>query len=303
MSGRASRYGTPSRADTRAVTAGLAPRVGSVVIVEGNSSSFGRGLAGTLVVTAGHMADQQVALVARPRPAYAVDAVTHPASKLTLLVGFGMATLLASVTLAAFVMVVAASTAWIVSGSPSVQQYFDQQHLALERRNRLVRRQAALQQAAVEASGLVELSALVDNIEDSDGGWTARRFQLEELIDRYVRVAIAHQRCLHAMQATDRSVLLRSLAATPPSSSPATSRCRRQLLERRIATWDRTALQATRFEDELAAITDLVRLLAQRAACPDALHDADLVEWRLAELDAEDLALHQLSAGTESEAA
>jgi hypothetical protein len=113
----------------------------------------------------------------------------------------------------------------------------------------------------------------------------------------YVGVAVAHQRCLQAMAATDRSLLLRSLAATPPSSSPETSRCRRQLLERRIATWDRTALQATRFEDELAEITDLVRLLAQRAACPDALIDGDRVEWRLAELDAEDAALHQLSAG------
>lgn len=221
----------------------------------------------------------------------------HPASKLTLLAGFGMATLLASISLAAFVMVVACSTAWFVSGSPSVQRYFDQQHLSQDRRARLAKRQAKLVTSGVEPSGLVELSTLVDLIEDSDGGWTYRRFQLDDLVERYVGVAIAHQKCLQAMQATDRSLLLRSLAATPPSSSPQTSRCRRQLLERRIATWDRTALQATRFEDELASITDLVRLLAQRAACPDGLVDGDLVEWRLAELDAEDAALHQLSAG------
>lgn len=247
------------------------------------------------------MADQQLVVLARSRPAYAVDAVMHPASKLTLLVGFGMATLLASVALAAFVMVVAASTAWMVSGSPSVQRFFDEQHLSADRRARLHKRQAKLVAAGVEPTGLVELSTLVDLIEDSDGGWTHRRFQLDDLVERYVAVAIGHQKCLQAMAATDRSLLLRSLAATPPSSSPETSRCRRQLLERRISTWDRTALQATRFEDELAAITDLVRLLAQRAACPDALVDGDLVEWRLAELDAEDAAMHQLTAGDDAD--
>jgi hypothetical protein len=99
------------------------------------------------------------------------------------------------------------------------------------------------------------------------------------------------------MQATDRSGLIRALAAAPALGSTAASRCRRELLERRIATWDRTALQATRFEDELAAITDLVRLLAQRSACPEALADNDLVQWRLAELDAEDQAMLQLAAG------
>jgi hypothetical protein len=248
------------------------------------------------------MADQQLALMARSRPAYAVDAVTHPASKLTLLVGFGMATLCASIALAAVFLAATTLTAWVVSGSPHVQTYFDRQHAAQDRRDRLGQRQAVLARAGVEPAGLIELSALVDAVEDSDGGWTARRFQLDELIDRYVSVSIAHQRCLHAMQATDRSLLLRALASTPPSPSPETARCRRQLIERRIATWDRTALQATRCEDELAAITDLVRLLAQRAACPDVV-DGDLVEWRLAELDAEDHALHQLTAGAEAEAA
>jgi hypothetical protein len=259
-------------------------------------------LAGTLVVTAAFMADQQLVL-ARSRPAYAIDAVTHPASKLTLLVGFGMATLCASVALAAVFLAATTVTAWFVSGSTHVQAYFDQQHTVQDRRERLGQRQLQLTRAGVEPAGLIELSALVDAVEDSDGGWTARRFQLDELLDRYVSVAIAHQRCLHAMQATDRSLLLRALAATPNGIVAEGTRCRRQLLERRIATWDRTALQATRFEDELAAITDLVRLLAQRAACPDALVDGDLVEWRLAELDAEDAALHQLTAGTESEAA
>jgi hypothetical protein len=244
------------------------------------------------------MADQQppVAIV-RSRPAYAVEAVAHPASKLMLLVGFGMATMLASIVLAAAVIVVATTGAWIASGSHYVQRHFDQQRDARTKRERSLKRQQALLAAGVEPGGLVELSSLVDAIEHSDNGWTARRFQLDELLDRYVAAAIGHQRCVSAMQATDRSGLIRALAAAPTLGSSEASRCRRELLERRIQTWDRTALQATRFEDELAAITDLVRLLAQRSACPDALVDNDLVAWRLAELDAEDQAMLQLAAG------
>ena len=240
--------------------------------------------------------------LARSRPAYTVDAFTHPASKVTLLIGLGMAALCASVALAGMFMVVCTTAAWLVAGSPQVQRYFDDQHVAQDRRDRLVHRQTQLLRAGIEPSAIVELSTLVELIEDADGGWIARRFALDELLDRYVGIAIAHQRCIHALQSTDRSLLLRTLAATAPNLGTAGSTCRRQLLERRIATWDRTAAQTTRLEDELASITDLIRLLAQRAACPDALADCELIESRLAELDAEDAALHQLTAGTEAEA-
>jgi hypothetical protein len=249
------------------------------------------------------MADQQSVALTRSRPGYAVAAVTHPAGKLALLVGLGMATLLASVAMAVAVVVVAAGVAWFAAGSPYVRKHFDELRTLRDRRERLAVRQAKLAAIGVDSGGLVELSTLVDLIEDTDDGWTARRFNLDDLLDRYVAVAISHQRCVYAMHTTDRMGLLRALASTPPSIASDVAKCRRDLIERRIATWDRTALQATRFEDELAAITDLVRLLAQRAACPDALADADLVQWRLAELDAEDAAMAQLTSGVESEAA
>jgi hypothetical protein len=248
------------------------------------------------------MAEQQSVALTRTRPGYAVAAVTHPAGKVTLLVGFGMATLLASLALAVAVVVVAAGAAWFAAGSPHVRKHFDEQRTLRDRRDQLAVRQAQLSAIGLDSRSLVELSALVDLIEDTDDGWTARRFQLDDLLDRYVAVAIGHQRCIYAMHTTDRIGLLRALESTPSPASDV-ARCRRDLIERRIATWDRTALQATRFEDELAAITDLIRLLAQRVACPDALVDADLVQWRLAELDAEDAAMAQLTAGVESEAA
>ena len=238
----------------------------------------------------------------RSRPAYALDAVAHPASKFLVFVGLGLATMLASMLVVVVVLAGVAAAAWVAAGSRHVRAHFDHLRVERDRRERLAHRAAELAAVGVDAGGLVELSALVDLVEAADGGWTARRFQLEDLLDRYVAVAIAHQRCVYAMHTTDRAGLLRALSSTPPRVISDVARCRRDLIERRIATWDRTAQQATWFADELAAITDLVRLLAQRATCPDTVGDAELIQWRLAELDAEDAAMAQLTAG-ESEAA
>ena len=240
---------------------------------------------------------QVATALARTRPAYAAQAMGHPASKLTLVTGLGLATMLASLTLAAVIFTVAASAAWIAAGSPQVRQHYDRQREERDRRMRNTQRHAKLVAAGVDPCGHTELTLLVETIETSDEGWTARRFQLDELLDRYIAVSIAHHRCLQAMHSVDRGALLRQLAAAPPMGGDA-SRCRRELLERRIACWDRCALQASRFEDELAAITDLIRLLAQRSACPDGEIDAELVAWRLAEIDAEDSALLQLAAAS-----
>ena len=248
------------------------------------------------------MADQQSVALTRSRPAYAVDAIAHPASKFLLFVGFGAATMIASVTLALVAVVVTVVAAWAASGSGYVRHHFDQLRDQRDRRARLGARAAQLAAVGVDPTGLVELTALVEVVETADQGWTARRFELVGLLDRYVTIAIAHQRCVYAMHTTDRAGLIRALASTPPRVASDVARCRRDLLERRIATWDRTAQQATRCSDELAAIVDLVRLLAQRASCPDTVADADLIQWRLSELDAEDAAMAQLTAG-ESEAA
>jgi hypothetical protein len=230
----------------------------------------------------------------RSRPAYAVDVIGHPAGKYSALVGLGTALLMASVVLAAAVAVTLVGVAWIAAGSQTVQRAIDRRRENELRRERRMFRERRMMRAGVQTLGLIELSALVDGIEgDRDGSIT--QYELDDLLDHYVALAVAHERCLAALRATDRIGLARQLGHLPNDASEAT-RCRRALIERRIACWDRCQTRAQQLEDELAATVDLVRLIAQRAACPDDPLELGAVARRLAELDLEDAALAQLEA-------
>jgi hypothetical protein len=96
------------------------------------------------------------------------------------------------------------------------------------------------------------------------------------------------------MRMADRDHLARARAEhlTAPGS-----RRRAEVFERRIRCWDQARQQADQCADELATLADLVRLLAQKAACPEPLLDDDLLDRRLGELDEEERAYRQLSVG------
>jgi hypothetical protein len=133
----------------------------------------------------------------------------------------------------------------------------------------------------------VDLLELVEQIEHSDP-LEAARFELQDLLEHFVRISIAQQRCANSLRLTGCG-----LQAIPIEAS----RRKREILARRLAHRDQCVKRIERLTEELEAIDELIRLVAQRVACPtlDLEFDRE-IDRRLWELDEVDAALKQLSA-------
>jgi hypothetical protein len=137
-----------------------------------------------------------------------------------------------------------------------------------------------------------ELRDLVNDIEKNDAG-EAERFELQPLLDHFISLAISHQKCLDALRLAGSTDLPRMM----PLPDPHRSARRREIMVRRLRHRDECVHRIEQLADELEAIDELVRLVAQRAACPALEGDLDReIERRLWELDAVEAALSQLSA-------
>jgi len=152
-----------------------------------------------------------------------------------------------------------------------------------------------LQQLRVVGLGRVEhyneLSVLVEQIERIDPALAAR-FELQGLLDHFIRAAVDHHRFSDALRLSGAGALPASLALAGPRS-----RRRRDLLQRRLAHRDACTQRMAELADEIDATDDLIRLVAQRVACPSQEPERDReIDRRLGELDEVDAALHQLSA-------
>jgi hypothetical protein len=137
-----------------------------------------------------------------------------------------------------------------------------------------------------------DLRDIVNEIERTDLA-EAKRFELQQLLDHFVTLAVSHQRCLDSLRLAGSSDLPRAL----PLPDPHRSVRRREIMARRLRHRDECIRRIERLADELEAVDELVRLCAQRVACPAV--DAELdreIERRLWELDEVDDALRQLSA-------
>jgi len=137
-----------------------------------------------------------------------------------------------------------------------------------------------------------ELRMLVEEIERLDAP-EAMRFELQDLLDHFVRLAVDHQRCVESLRLAGTNVLP---SAAPSGELTKSKRCR-EIIERRNHHRDECTRRMEKLADELQCIDELVRLAAQRAACPplEIVLDREL-DRRLWELDEVDAALHQLSA-------
>jgi CHASE3 domain sensor protein len=138
-----------------------------------------------------------------------------------------------------------------------------------------------------------ELRVLVEDIERLDET-EAARFELQDLLDHFVRLAVDHQRCLESLRLAGANTPLSPALA---DGELARSKRRRDLIQRRIRHRDECVGRMEKFSEELDNIDELIRLVAQRTACP-AL-DADLereVDRRLWEIEEVEAAFHQLSA-------
>jgi len=183
-------------------------------------------------------------------------------------------------------------------GASSTRYAFVRRHLdrQAEIRDRCRREAGRLKQlrpaGPVRQQQYIELRELVEEIERTDSG-EARRFELQDLLDHFVRLSISHQRCLEALRLAGSHDLPQSF----PICDATRSKRRREIMARRLRHREECLRRVERIADELEAIDELVRLVAQRVACP-AL-DPELereIERRLWELDEVDAALNQLSA-------
>lgn len=204
-------------------------------------------------------------------------------------VGLGYAGVLGAALAALAVLGIAAHGARY----PRVRAYIEHQRVLQARARRERRRIRALRPVgATRLEQYNELRALVDEIERLDAA-EARRFELQDLLDHYIRLAVDHRRCSDALHLA--SSCLAPVPMTPPDA--ARSRRRRDIIQRRMQHRDLCTRRMERLSDELAAIDEMIRLVAQRVACPDLEGDVDReLDRRLWELDEVDAALHQLSA-------
>jgi hypothetical protein len=134
---------------------------------------------------------------------------------------------------------------------------------------------------------LLEATALADAITLADARLAAH-LELDELLDHYVDVAIARERCRAVLE----SVTPAQLARKKPD--------RRGIFERRIALWNRCRDRAEALDDELAGLIELLRLAVDQTTLgdQDALLDGtNLVADRLALLDDAHAAVAALEAG------
>jgi hypothetical protein len=204
-------------------------------------------------------------------------------------IGLGYAGLLGAAIAILLVVVLAANAARY----PWVRCYLDDQARGRDKTRRECQRLKLLRPtAATRLQQYNELRVLVDEIERLDAP-EAERFELEDLLDHFVRLAIGHQRCNDSLRLAGALALPTVTVITEAGKS----RRRRDILQRRIRHRDHCVRKMEKLVDEIEGIDELVRLVAQRTAAPSLDIELDReIDRRLWELDEVDAALHQLSA-------
>jgi hypothetical protein len=246
------------------------------------------------------MRSQLDLVVARPAPPGGISRLTYvrasAGSPVCLAIamfagclGFGTAGLLGATIAVLMVFFVAANAA----RSRRVRNYIDEQNIAREKARREAQRMRLLRPTGTaRLQSYNELRVLVDEIEQVDAAQAAR-FELQDLLDHFVQLAVNHQRCNDSLRLAGGDVL----PAATPITQAIKSKRRRDILQRRIRHREQTVQMMEKLTDEIEGIAELIRLVAQRTACPalDIELDREL-DRRLWELDELDAALHQLSA-------
>jgi len=203
-------------------------------------------------------------------------------------IGVGYAGLLGAVVAALAVIALGMNA----SRYRPVRAYVDRQTRLQRRTRRHCRRLKQVRQTSpVRLRHYDELRAMVEEIERIDEAESIR-FELQDLLDHFVRLAVCHQRCVDALRLSGADSL-----PTSPFPDNGRSVRRAEIIQRRIRHRDDCVRRMAQITDELESIDQLVRLVAQRTACPALDVEIDReIDRRLWELDEVDAALHQLSA-------
>ena len=191
-----------------------------------------------------------------------------------------------------------ALAAFVTLGMGATRYRYVRRHLDRQFEYRLKQKRESERLKLLKPTGPVrqqqycDLRDLVADIERSDPS-EATRFELQALLDHFVSLAVSHQKCLDSLRLAGSSDLPRML----PMPDPNRSARRREIMLRRMRHRDECVRRIERLADELEAVDELVRLVAQRVACPELDNELDReIERRLWELDEVDEAMSQLSA-------
>jgi hypothetical protein len=181
----------------------------------------------------------------------------------------------------------------LLSQNQTVRRHLDEQAAMRERCRREANRLKLLRPTGpVRQQQYIELRDLVEQVEHIDAA-EAERFELQDLLDHFVRLSLHHQRYLEAVRMAGSNELPQAI----PIREAARAKRRSEILARRMRHRDECLARVDRLADELDAVDELVRLVAQRVACPAIEPDFEReLERRLWEIDEVDAALRQLSA-------
>jgi len=224
---------------------------------------------------------------------YVRSAITSPvcvsASVFAVCLGLGYAGIAGAALALVTVVVLGAMSA----RHRFVQRYLDHQaQLRMGARRETARIAALRPSSPVRQTQYLELRALVEQIERMDP-LEAQRFELQELLDHFVHLADGHRRCSDALRIAGGHDLPVAISITDAGRS----KRRREIQARRIRHRDECLCRLERLADELEAVDELVRLVAQRTACPSIGPELEReIERRLWELDEVEAAMEQLSA-------
>lgn len=138
-------------------------------------------------------------------------------------------------------------------------------------------RVAALLTAGIPCKRFVELERLVEGVDRA----TARRYELDDLLGRFVMLSGLHDRARTAVAMSDRAALERASATAAPHTA------RSEVCAARLAEANHCAGVEARLADELATIEDLIALVAQRSACPELPPADDVLERCTSELESD----------------
>jgi hypothetical protein len=187
---------------------------------------------------------------------------------------------------------------FIALGSTATRYRYVRHQLDKQFEYRLKQKREAERMKLLKPAGPVrqqqyaDLRDLVAEIERTDPT-EANRFELQDLLDHFVTLSVSHQKCLDSLRLAGSSDLPRVMPLPDPNRSVR----RREIMQRRLRHRDDCLRRIERVADELEAIDELVRLVAQRVACPQINDDLDReIEKRLWELDEVDAALSTLTA-------
>ena len=203
--------------------------------------------------------------------------------------GLGFAGMYGAVlALLAVIGIAALTSQWRV-----VRRHLDAQAALRERCRREAQRLKQLRPTGpVRQQQYIELRDLVEQVERTDAR-EAERFELQDLLDHFVRLSLHHQRCLDAVRIAGTHDLPQTISINEATRA----KRRREIMARRLRHREECLQRVDRLADEIDAVDELVRLVAQRVACPAIEPDLEReIERRLWELDEVEAALRQLSA-------